>query len=107
MFLNAQAADMLGASILMHSVPTALLATRSQDIVSALGWVRTMISDVQNVLLEFDDSDLEELSQVGRAISNGSLLWITFTSTSPVVEFASRDRSRLPFLRFQALSRAL
>lgn len=36
-----------------------------QDIVSALGWVRTMISDVQNVLLEFDDSDLEELAQVG------------------------------------------
>lgn len=32
---------------------------------SALGWVRTMISDVQNVLLEFDDSDLEELAQVG------------------------------------------
>lgn len=24
-----------------------------------------MISDVQNVLLEFDDSDLEELAQVG------------------------------------------
>ncbi|CAM9306919.1 unnamed protein product [Ectocarpus fasciculatus] len=35
-----------------------------QDIVSALGWVRTMISDVQNVLLEFDDSDLEELAQM-------------------------------------------
>ncbi|CAM9347191.1 unnamed protein product [Scytosiphon promiscuus] len=35
-----------------------------QDIVCALGWVRTMIADVQNVLLELDDSDLEELSQI-------------------------------------------
>lgn len=32
---------------------------------SALGWTRTMVSDMQNVLLEFDDSDLEELAQVG------------------------------------------
>eukprot|EP00903_Cladosiphon_okamuranus_P018077 g16636.t1 len=35
-----------------------------QDIVSALGWVRTMISDVQNVLLELDDRDLDELAQI-------------------------------------------
>ena len=40
-----------------------------QDIVSALGWVRMMISDVQNVLLEFDDSDLEELAQVRSDLS--------------------------------------
>ncbi|CAN0193904.1 unnamed protein product, partial [Hapterophycus canaliculatus] len=48
----------------MHSPPPSLLPTSLQDIVSALGWVRTMISDVQNVLLEFDDSDLEELAQM-------------------------------------------
>lgn len=44
---------------------------------SALGWVRTMISDVQNVLLEFDDSDLEELAQVGSYSMSSGFRWVS------------------------------
>lgn len=39
----------------------------SKDIVGGLQWVKMVIADVQTVLLDFDDGDLEELSQVGPA----------------------------------------
>lgn len=32
---------------------------------NALGWVKTVISDIQTVLLDLDDGDLDELAQVG------------------------------------------
>lgn len=45
-------------------VPSARLPS-VQDIVYAVGWVKTALSDVGNVLLELDDDDLGELAQVG------------------------------------------
>eukprot|EP00752_Nemacystus_decipiens_P006362 g5736.t1 len=72
---NPEHGDGDGTSIEGHVSPQQMLRVgdefgalqlpyTEQDIVSALGWVRMMISDVQNVLLEFDDSDLEELAQI-------------------------------------------
>lgn len=65
-------------SLLQHFLPRFLV----QDIVKALGWVRTALLDVQTVLLELDDDDLEELSQVRQSLPSPNSSYCSCTLLS-------------------------